>query len=258
MAAANKCRLWVVIRVTLTMSQSLPLIPPIATAEQTRREIRKVPKSGPIPRKIGRNPSEAAGRAHSGMPDMRRPSCNASRTAELPNMGAYSQRGRQMFTTKNPINIIAAIGLGLGVVFGMAGTFVAQPTLQAVLWAIDGAGLVMAAALLSLKYFRMAHDIVAAGFMVFAIAEAVIMSGAAAGPAASVPSFAAGTALWVVALLLINIPKKFATPVRLLGVVSAILFFIVAARIFWGEQILPTSAPLPFYAYPFLVMTFVD
>ncbi|MEA2914572.1 MAG: hypothetical protein QOJ15_6653 [Bradyrhizobium sp.] len=76
-----------------------------------------------------------------------------------------------MLTTKTPINIIAAIGLGLGAVFGMAGTFVAQPTLQAVLWAIDGAGLVMAAALLSLKYFRMEQDIVAAGFMVFAIAE---------------------------------------------------------------------------------------
>jgi hypothetical protein len=30
-----------------------------------------------------------------------------------------------MFTTKTPINIIAAIGLGLGAVFGMAGTFVA-------------------------------------------------------------------------------------------------------------------------------------
>jgi hypothetical protein len=34
----------------------------------------------------------------------------------------------------------------------MAGTFVAQPHLQALLWAIDGAGLVMAAALLALKY----------------------------------------------------------------------------------------------------------
>jgi hypothetical protein len=48
-----------------------------------------------------------------------------------------TQFGREeMFTTKIPINIIAAIGLGLGAVFGMAGTFMAQPTLQAVLWAI--------------------------------------------------------------------------------------------------------------------------
>jgi hypothetical protein len=83
------------------------------------------------------------------------------------------------------------------------------------------------------------------------------MSGTAAGPAASVPAFAAGTALWALALLLISIPRQFALPVRLLGLVSAILFVIIAARLFWGEQLLPTSAPLPFYAYPFLVMTFM-
>ena len=162
-----------------------------------------------------------------------------------------------MITTKNPINIIAAVGLGLGGVFGMAGTFVAQPTLQAVLWAIDGAGLVVAAAILSLKYFRTGQVIVAAGFMIFAIAEAVIMSGTAAGPAASVPSFAAGTALWATALLLISIPKEFAAGVRVVGVVSSILFAVTAARIFWGEQLLPISSPLPFFAYPFLVVTFI-
>jgi hypothetical protein len=171
--------------------------------------------------------------------------------------GLFKKRGAANVRYENPIDIIAVIGLGLGAVFGMAGTFVAQPALQAILWAIDGAGLVMAAAILSLKYFRMGQDIVAAGFLVFAIAEAVIMSGTAAGLAASVPSFAAGTALWATALLLISIPKNFAMPVRLLGLASAILFSIVAAKIFRGEQVLPTSAPLPFYAYPFLVMTFV-
>jgi len=162
-----------------------------------------------------------------------------------------------MVTFKNSINVVAVLGLALGAVFGMAGTFVAQPNIQALLWAIDGAGLVMAAALLTLKYLRMGHDVVAAGFLVFAIAEAVLMSGTAAGPAASVPAFAAGTALWALALLLISIPRQFALFVRLLGVVSAALFAITAARIFWGEQILPTSAPLPFYAYPILVMTFI-
>ena len=162
-----------------------------------------------------------------------------------------------MVTFKNSINIMAAFGLALGAVFGMAGTFVAQPNIQALLWAIDGAGLVMAAALLTLKYFRMGHDLVAGGFLVFAIAEAVLMSGTAADPAASVPAFAAGTALWALALLLISIPRQFTLSVRLLGLVSAVLFAIVAARIFWGEQLLPTSAPLPFFAYPFLVMTFM-
>jgi hypothetical protein len=27
------------------------------------------------------------------------------------------------------------------------------------------------------------------------------------------------------------------------------------ARIFWGEHVLPTASPLPFFAYPFLVLT---
>ena len=139
----------------------------------------------------------------------------------------------------------------------MAGSFVAQPNLRAVFWAIDGAGLVMAAALLTVKYVRLGRDVLAAGFLVFAIAEAVVTSGTAAEGAASLPSFAAGTVLWATALLLISGPREFAMPVRLLGLVSAILFGTVAARIFWGETLLPTSSPLPFSAYPFLVMTFV-
>ncbi len=110
----------------------------------------------------------------------------------------------------------------------------------------------MAAALLALKYFRTGHDLVAAGFLVFAIAEAVMLSGMTAGPVASVPSFAAGTALWAVALLLSAPRGNSRRAVRLMGLASALLFAIVSTRIFWGEQLLPTSAPLPFYAYPSL------
>ena len=40
------------------------------------------------------------------------------------------------------------------------------------------------------------------------------------------------------------------------GTVAAFLFAITAARIFLGEQLLPTSAPLPSLGYPFLVLTF--
>jgi hypothetical protein len=109
----------------------------------------------------------------------------------------------------SPLNLFAVIGLALGAVFGMAGTMTDQPNLQATLWAIDSAGLVMAAALLALKYFRQQRDIVAAGFLVFAIGEAVLLSGTAAGPAASVPSFGAGTALWATALVMVSVPKEF-------------------------------------------------
>ena len=40
-------------------------------------------------------------------------------------------------------------------------------------------------------------------------------------------------------------------------IVTAALFIITSVRIFWGEQLLPTSTPLPTYAYPLLVATFV-
>jgi len=158
---------------------------------------------------------------------------------------------------QNSVDVIAAIGLALGGVFGLAGAAVTQPNLQAVLWAVDGAGLVMAATLLSLKYFRAGNDTVAGGFLVFAIGEGILLSGPAAGPEGSIPSFAGGITLWATALLLISIPKLFAMPVRILGIVSAALFIITAARIFWGEHLLPTSAPLPSYAYPLLVATFI-
>ena len=158
---------------------------------------------------------------------------------------------------KRPLNMAAAAGLALGAVFGMAGTFVAQPTLQAALWAIDSVGLVMAAALLSLKFFRQGNDMVAGGFLTFAIGEGVMLSGTAAGPAGSVPAFAAGASLWAAALLLISIPNEFDIGIRLAGILSAILFAITAGRMFWGEQLLPTASPLPFFAYPFLVLTFL-
>jgi hypothetical protein len=158
---------------------------------------------------------------------------------------------------RNSTDVIAAVGLALGGTLGLVGAMVPQQNLQAMLWAIDSAGLVMAAALLAVKYLRAGNDVVAGGFLVFAIGEGVLLSGTAAGPAGSVPAFAAGTALWATALLLISIPKLFAAPIRILGIVSAIAFIITAARIFWGEQLLPTATPLPSYAYPPLVATFI-
>ncbi len=155
------------------------------------------------------------------------------------------------------INVIAAVGLALGGALGMAGAMVTQQNLQGILWAIDGAGLVMAAAMLAIKYARTGNDVVAGGFLVFAIGQSLILlSAPAAGLPGSIPAFAAGTALWSTALLLVSIPKLFAMPIRILGIVSAVLFMVTAARIFWGEPLQPTSAPMPTYAYPVLVATF--
>ncbi|HJR16662.1 MAG TPA: hypothetical protein VJ808_07395 [Gemmatimonadales bacterium] len=105
------------------------------------------------------------------------------------------------------LNRIAAAGLVVGAGFGLAGTLVTSPELQASLWAIDSVALVVATSLLALKYFRDGDDLMSAGFLVFAIGEGVLLSGTAAGPSESVPAFAAGIALWAAALALIR-PRR--------------------------------------------------
>ena len=87
--------------------------------------------------------------------------------------------------SERTLNWIAAWGLLVGAAFGLAGTLVRSPDVQASLWAIDSVGLVIATSLLALKYFRAGADIIAGGFLVFAIGEGVLLSGTAAGPSGS-------------------------------------------------------------------------
>jgi hypothetical protein len=160
-------------------------------------------------------------------------------------------------TSSSPSTLdrIAAAGLLVGAGLGLAGTLVSSPELQASLWAIDSVALVAATSLLTLKYFRAGSELVSAGFLVFAIGEGVLLSGTAAGSRGSVPAFAAGAALWAAALALISAPPRLPGWLRLLGGAAACLFAVTAGRIFAGEVLLPTSSPLPFFAYPFLVAT---
>ena len=155
------------------------------------------------------------------------------------------------------LRVLASVGLAVGGVFGMAGTFAPSAFLRGLAWGIDGVGLVMAGALLTLAFYRKGQDLVASGFLVFAVAEGLILSGAAMDLAASVPSFGAGTSLWALALVLISIPRVFPLPVRLLGFFASVLFGVTAVQIFAGFQVMPTTAPLPLYAYPVLVATLV-
>jgi hypothetical protein len=158
---------------------------------------------------------------------------------------------------KNPLNALAIIGLILGAVLGMAGTVVPAANLRSIFWAIDGVGLIVATALLTLKYHRAQNDLVAAGFLVYCIGESVMLTGTANTLEASIPSFAAGTALWSAGLMLTSIPRTFAAWTRLAGIVASILFAITAAEIFWGSPITPLGSPLPHFAYPVLVVTFI-
>jgi hypothetical protein len=82
----------------------------------------------------------------------------------------------------------------------MAGAFAPSASLRGLAWGIDGVALVMAGAMLTVMFYRKGQDLVAAGFLVLAIGEGAILSGAAMDLDASVPSFGAGSSLWAMAL----------------------------------------------------------
>jgi hypothetical protein len=153
--------------------------------------------------------------------------------------------------------LISSGGLVVGSALGMAGTFAPSASVRGLLWGLDGTALVVAGALLAIHYFRKGNDVVAAGFLVFVVGQALILSSAAMDLAASGPVFGAGAGLWAASLLLLSATRVAAFWVRIVGVVAGALFLVVAIRLFVGQALTALSEPLPLLAYPFLVATLV-
>ena len=153
------------------------------------------------------------------------------------------------------LRVIASTALVVGALLGMAGTFVSSASLRGLAWGLDGVALVVASALLTIHHLRHGQDLMAAGFIVFAVGEGLILSGAAMDPVASAPSFGAGAGLWAASLALISAPSLLPTLVRGVGLIASILFSLLAVQVFAGRPLTPLSVPLPFFAYPFLAVT---
>jgi hypothetical protein len=151
--------------------------------------------------------------------------------------------------------LISSGGLVVGSVFGLAGTFVPSANARGLLWGLDGVALVIAAALLTIYFLRKGNEMVAAGFLVFLVGETLILSSAAMELTSSGPVFGAGASLWAASLYLLSAPKTFALWIRVAGAIAGTLFAIVAAQLFMGRGITSLSQPLPFFAYPILVVT---
>jgi hypothetical protein len=158
-------------------------------------------------------------------------------------------------TSGGRLRAVAAAGLVLGALLGMAGSFAPSASLRGLAWGVDGIALNVSSALLAVHYFREGRDQLAAGFLVFLAGETLIVSGSAMTLAASAPSFAAGAGLWSAALALISASPVLPVFVRTTGAIAALLFGVTAARIFGGGDLNPLSSPLPFGAYPFLAIT---
>jgi uncharacterized membrane protein (UPF0136 family) len=156
-----------------------------------------------------------------------------------------------------PLRTTAAAGLVAGALLGMAGTFAPSAQLRGLAWGIDGTALVVASALLAVHHLRQGREPVAAGFLVFLAGETLIVSGSAMDLVASAPVFAAGAGLWAAGLALVSAPPVLPAFVRATGAIAAILLAVTALRMYGGAALTPLSAPLPFYAYPFLALTLV-
>jgi hypothetical protein len=151
--------------------------------------------------------------------------------------------------------ITASTGLFIGGILGMIGSFVSSASLRSLVWGLDGIGLIIAGALLAVYYFRKDYDATAAGFLIFTIGEALILSSSGVDLDANVSSFAAGTSLWAASLALISFQKVFPIFVRSTGFIAAALFAVVSIQIFTGNPLNALTKPLPFYAYPFFAAT---
>ena len=155
------------------------------------------------------------------------------------------------------LRTVAAAGLVIGALLGMAGSFAPSPALRGLAWGVDGVALIVGSALLVVHHLRRGHEQLAAGFLVFLAGETLIVSGSAMELAASAPSFAAGAGLWCAALAVISASRVLPVFVRVTGAIAAILFAVTAVRMFSGAALTPLATPLPFYAYPFLSITLV-
>lgn len=153
------------------------------------------------------------------------------------------------------LKITAVTGLIIGGIFGMAGSFVASASLRCLAWGVDGIGLIVATALLAVYYFRRGWDMTAAGFVMFAIGESLILSSSGFDLDAGAFTFGAGCGLWAASLFVISSQKTYPLFIRITGLLAAVLFSVVAVEIFIGNHLNALTKPLPFYAYPLFVIT---
>ena len=154
------------------------------------------------------------------------------------------------------INLIAAIGLAIGAFFGMSGLFFTTPTVQLCVFVISGVGFTTGLALLAVKFLREQQDLLATGFLLFAIGEAISTLSAAAEEKTGTAAFAGCMLFYFVGFMFICLTPIFPLWTRITGILSALIFLTAASRFYLGFGI-DTADTLPGLAYGLLTITIV-
>jgi hypothetical protein len=155
-----------------------------------------------------------------------------------------------------PTRILIVVGLAMGAVLGFGGNFIHVGPAQNLVYTISSLGLVMGSALFAAWFARQGRDIVAVGFALLALAEGVILSGGTPSNPGASTVFAAGTALYAVALPLASVPPAFPLWTRVVGVLAAIPFAAHALLTVLGRSPDPSST-LASIGYVLLILAIV-
>lgn len=150
--------------------------------------------------------------------------------------------------------LFAALSLVVGGLLGMVGSF-APASVRGIAWGLDGTALVMGALLMAVHHIKLGNEQLAAGFLTFVAGQTLVVSGSAMDLVASSPSFAAGAGLWAAGLALVSASSAIPIFVRGTGAIASVMFAMVSLQVYGGAALTPLSKPLPFNAYPFLVLT---
>jgi len=152
------------------------------------------------------------------------------------------------------LSLLASASLVVGGVLGMVGSF-SPSAVRGIAWGLDGTALVLGAVLLAVHHIRLGNEQLAAGFLVFVAGQTLVVSGSAMELSASSATFGAGVGLWAAALALVSASSAMPILVRATGAIASVMFAVTAFQIYGGTALNPLSKPLPFNAYPFLVLT---
>jgi len=154
----------------------------------------------------------------------------------------------------NRLKIFASASLVVGGVLGMVGSF-SPSAVRGIAWGLDGTALIIGTALLAVHHIKLGNEQLASGFLIFMAGQTLVVSGSAMELSASSPTFGAGVGLWAAALAMISASSAMPALVRATGAIASIMFAVTALQIYAGTALNPLSEPLPFNAYPFLVLT---
>jgi hypothetical protein len=149
---------------------------------------------------------------------------------------------------------LAAASLVAGGLLGLVGSFV-PAEFRGIAWGIDGTALVMGTLLLAVHHIKRGQEQLSAGFLTFAAGQTLVVSGSGMDLTTSAPLFGAGAGLWAAGLALVSATSAMPLFVRATGAIASVLFALVSLQIYGGAAIHPLSTPLPFNAYPLLVIT---